>query len=253
MQPINEESENNSEEMNSKNIEIPQLPDEIVNSFSIDNQNNYKIIINFLIGESRIISQETNDYINKKNAYDKLNKFKESGEFSHYNNILEQICKQEDNRTNQYLKDIQSKSNIFEMIKKNCKENFDFILKYYNRNNVVNNKLGVLLTHIDDYNKYFNKKKNNNITAFKRADNNIENILNNTFAIDKTNDRLYNFSNNEILLNNTINNENSNSRNTNNVLFLSRTNNRLLNSNKFSNISQSTNFNTKFLNSHSHF
>ena len=122
------------------------------------------------------------------------------------------------------------------MIKKNCKENFDFILKYYNRNNVVNNKLGVLLTHIDDYNKYFNKKKNNNITAFKRADNNIENILNNTFAIDKTNDRLYNFSNNEILLNNTINNENSNSRNTNNVLFLSLTNNRLLNSNKFSNI-----------------
>jgi hypothetical protein len=255
MQPINEESELNSEErnINNININIPQLPDEIVNTFSIENLNNYKTIINFLISESRNILQEQDSYIDKKNAYNKLNQFKESGEFSHYNNILEQICKQEDSRANQYLKDIQSKLNIFEMIQKNCKENFDFILKYYNRNNVVNNKLGVLITHIDDYYKYFKSKKNNNINAFKRIDDNIENILNNTFTIDRRSDRLYNFNNNENILNNTINNENFNIRNNiNNASFLNHNNNRLYNQN-YSDVSKSSTFNRKLFNSYSHF
>jgi hypothetical protein len=255
MQPINEESELNSEErnINNININIPQLPDEIVNTFSIENLNNYKTIINFLISESRNILKEQDSYIDKKNAYNKLNQFKESGEFSQYNNILEQICKQEDSRANQYLKDIQSKLNIFEMIQKNCKENFDFILKYYNRNNVVNNKLGVLITHIDDYYKYLKSKKNNNINAFKRIDDNIENILNNTFTIDRRSDRLYNFNNNENILNNTINNENSNIRkNINNVSFLNHNNNRLYNQN-YSDVSKSSTFNRKLFNSYSHF
>jgi hypothetical protein len=255
MQPINEESELNSEErnINNININIPQLPDEIVNTFSIENLNNYKTIINFLISESRNILKEQDSYIDKKNAYNKLNQFKESGEFSHYNNILEQICKQEDSRANQYLKDIQSKLNIFEMIQKNCKENFDFILKYYNRNNVVNNKLGVLITHIDDYYKYFKSKKNNNINAFKRIDDNIENILNNTFTIDRRSDRLYNFNNNENILNNTINNENFNIRNNiNNASFLNHHNNRLYNQN-YSDVSKSSTFNRKLFNSYSHF
>ena len=265
MQPINEESEINSDDMNinnnNNNISIPQLPDEIVNSFSIENQNNYKTIINFLISESRNILQEQDAYINKKNAYNKLSQFKESGEFSHYNNILEQICKQEDSRASQYLKDIQSKLNIFEMIKKNCNENFNFILKYYNRNNVVNNKLGVLITHIDDYFKFFKSKKNNNMNTFKRVDNNIENILNNTFTIEKRNERLYNFNNNENVLNktlsnNTLNNENINNRNnniSNTSSFLNQNNNRFFNSNNFFNTSKSTNFKTTFLNSYSHF
>jgi hypothetical protein len=139
------------------------------------------------------------------------------------------------------------------MIQKNCKENFDFILKYYNRNNVVNNKLGVLITHIDDYYKYFKSKKNSNINAFKRIDDNIENILNNTFTIDRRSDRLYNFNNNENILNNTINNENSNIRkNINNVSFLNLNNNRLYNQN-YSDVSKSSTFNRKLFNSYSHF
>lgn len=147
------------------------------------------------------------------------------------------------------------------MIKKNCNENFNFILKYYNRNNVVNNKLGVLITHIDDYFKFFKSKKNNNMNTFKRVDNNIENILNNTFTIEKRNERLYNFNNNENVLNktlsnNTLNNENINNRNnniSNTSSFLNQNNNRFFNSNNFFNTSKSTNFKTTFLNSYSHF
>jgi hypothetical protein len=229
MQPINEEAEINSDEINISNINIniPEIPNNIVGNFNIDCARNYKLIYNFLVEESKKILEEENNYFNKKNANIKLDILKQSGEYSQYNNILDQISRQEDNRANQYLKEIQSKSNIFDIIKKNCEENFKFILNYPNRTNIVSNKLEVLIKHIDDYNKHFNKRKYNNMNEFNKS--NIENILNNTFTIEKRNNLYYNNipNNNENLLNNTLNVDN--------------TNNRLFNS-----ISKSTNFNSRF-------
>ena len=147
---------------------------------------------------------------------------KESGEFPQYNGILEQISRQEDNKANQYLKDIQSKSNIFDMIKNNCEENFKFILNYPDRNNIVSNKLNVLIKHIDEYKKHYNSKIYND----KKFDinSNIENILNNTFTIEQRN-----YNNNESILNN--------------ISYLDRTNNLFYNT-----TSKSINFNSKFFN-----
>lgn len=259
MQPINEESELNSDDIYG-NIDIPQLPDEIINQFSKENFRNYKIIINFLNEESKNILQEKDNYLNKKNANNKLNIIKESGDFSQYNNVLEEICKRENNKTNQYLKDLQSKSNIFELIKNNCQENFDFILKYYNRNNIVNNKLGVLITHINDYRKHFYSKKYNHMDTFDTNNSNIDNILNNTFNIERRNDRLYNLQSNENILITNLNNNDSTSSNMSNVnnilnntnLNLNQNNNRLFYSSNFSNTAKSTAFNSKFFNTFSH-
>ena len=219
MQPINEEVELNSQEINIENINIniPQLPSNIINNFNLENIRNYKIISNFLIEESRNLLQEQSNYYNKKNANNKLNILRESGEYSQYNNIFEQISRQEQSKANHYLKEIQSKSSIFEMIKNNCEENFNFIFKYPDRNNVINNKLSVLIKHIEDYNKHFNSKKNKNTNYFDRT-NNIENIMNNTFTIDKRNNELYyrNF-NESILTNSIMNNDRINNRLINNT------------------------------------
>jgi hypothetical protein len=236
MQPINEEAELNSDEINISNINlnIPKIPNNIVNNFNIDSVRNYKIINNFLVEESKKLLEEENNYYNKKNANNKLNILKQSGEYSQYNNILDQISRQEDNRANQYLKEIQSKSNIFDIIKKNCEENFKFILNYPDRSNIVSNKLEVLIKHIEDYNKHFNKRRYNNIDELDR-NNNIENILNNTFTTEKRHNLYYNNipNNNESLLNNTIN--------------FDKANNRLFNS-----TSKSSNFNSRFYNTFNH-
>lgn len=231
--PINEQEEINCEinlslsnVNNINNIIIPRLPSDVVNIFNIECQNKYKIIINFLIEESNNIIKEQNNYYNKKNANNKLTILKESGEFPQYNGILEQISRQEDNKVNQYLKDIQSKSNIFDMIKNNCEENFNFILNYPDRSNIVSNKLNVLVKHIDEYKKHYNSK----IYIDKKFDinSNIENILNNTFTIEQRN-----YNNNESILNN--------------ISYLDRTNNRFYNT-----ASKSSNFNSKFFNTFNH-
>ena len=230
IQPINEQEELNNNEI--MNVNIPELPNNIVKNFNNECITNYRTIKNFLIGESQKIQQEQNNYYNKKEANNKLNILKESGEYAKYNYILDEINRQEDNKAIQYLKEIQSKSNIFDMIKNNCEENFNFILNYPNNINIVTNKLEVLVKHINDYNKHFNTKKYN-INIFDKR-NNIENILNNTFAIDKKNINLYRITNNnESLLNNTMN--------------FGLTNNRLLNS-----TSKSTNFNSRFNNTFKH-
>ena len=72
-------------------------------------------------------------------------------------------------------------------------------MKYNNKSNIINNKLGILITHIEDYNKHFNTRKNNNIYSINKSQN-IDNILNNTFQI---NNRNYN---QQMLLNNTFSN-----------------------------------------------
>ena len=184
--PIKEDSEYNLVSTNFGDINIPQIPNEILNNFNAENIRNYKLIINFLINEYQQILQEHKIYYNRSNANQKLDNLKESGEYSKYNYIFEQISKQENDKNRQYLKDIESKKKVLELIRSNCEESFNFIFKYCNKDNIINNKLRVLITHIEDYNGHFNSKKfhskNNNI-----INDNLQNLLNNTFQIERNN------------------------------------------------------------------
>jgi hypothetical protein len=197
--PIKEDLESNLLSTDFNYINIPQLPNEILNNLNSENIQNYKLVMNFLINEYNQISEEQNNYFNRNNANQKLNLLKESGEFAKYNHIFEQISKQENDRNKQYLKDIESKKKILELIKNNYEESFNFIIKYYNNSNIVNNKLRVLITHIEDYNRHFNSKRRNFTNNNNTSNDNLQNLLNNTFQIERN----YNQQN---LFNNTFTN-----------------------------------------------
>ena len=192
--PINEELFENDNS-------IPHLPNDILNSFSPLSIKKYNIIINFLITESKNISEHLDTYNRKKKSQNKLDILLESGEFCRYNNILNQISKEENNKYNQYYKYIVSKSKIFEMFKKNCEENFHFIQKYSDRNNMIISKLNQLINYIEDYNiQYYDKNKFNNYNDLMK-NNNAENIFNGTFNIDSKENNLYsnNFNENNFI------------------------------------------------------
>ena len=199
--PIKEDIESNLSSANLNYINIPQLPNEIVNNLNSENIQNYKLVMNFLINEYNQISEEQNNYFNRNNANQKLNLLKESGEFAKYNHIFEQISKQENDRNKQYLKDIESKKKVLELIKNNYEESFNFIIKYYNNSNIVNNKLRVLITHIEDYNKHFNSKRRNFTNNNNSTNDNLQNLLNNTFQIERRNYNQQNILNNTFINN----------------------------------------------------
>ena len=190
-----EEIKQNIATININNTNIPILKNEILSNLNQNSIRNYKIIIDFLSNESQKILEEQNSYYNKNDANEKLNMLKERREYSKYNQIFEQIYKQEIDKNKHYYKDIESKKSVLELIKNNCIESFNFISRYYNKSNLVNNKLSVLITHIEDYKKHFNSKKYNMNNTFNRSQN-IENLLNNTFHIDR-----YNFAKENILNN----------------------------------------------------
>ena len=171
-----------------------------LNTFSPLCIKKYNIIINFLISESKNISEQLDIYNRKKNSKNKLDILLESGEFYMYNNILNQISKEENTKYNDYYKYIVSRSKIFEMFKKNCAENFNFIQKYSDRNNMVISKLNQLINHIEDYNiQYSYKNKFNNYNSLIK--NNIENIFNGTCNLDFKENNLYsnNFNENNFI------------------------------------------------------
>ena len=201
MQSINEEVEPNTNRIDEDDINVPQLPSDIVNSLTVENMSNYKIIADFLIDESKNFLREQNLYYQKMEENSKLNSLGQNGELAQYQGVLERIRKQENSKMNQCLKDIQTKSNLFEIIKHNCEENFNFIMKYYNKPNFVSNKLRVLVTHIQDYKSNFYSQKAQNENIFSK-NNNVEHLLNNTFSI---NNRSNNFNNSQNIFNNTMN------------------------------------------------
>ena len=168
----------------SNNIRIPEISKQLLEKLSEDNLKKYNIIQEFLINESKNITDEYNLYSQKKNSENKINILYQSGEFSQYNNILNRICQEENDKTNQYFRNINSKLNIFELLKKNIRDNFIFIEKYFDKINIVNNKFNQIMNNIEEYknNLYgVNKILGRRNTYYK---NNIENMLNNTFNIE---------------------------------------------------------------------
>ena len=65
--PIKEDIESNLLSTDFNYINIPQLPNEILNNLNSENIQNYKLVINFLINEYKQISEEQNNYFNRNN------------------------------------------------------------------------------------------------------------------------------------------------------------------------------------------
>ena len=175
----------NINNIDSNNITIPEISKQILDKTSKENLQKYNVISEFLLNESKNITEELNLYSQKKNSENKINILYQSGEFPQYNNILNRICQEENDKTNQYFRNINSKSKIFELLKKNIKDNYSFIEKYYDRTNIVDNKFDQILNNIEEYKNNFYGSHNifgkKNTSYYKSY--NTENILNNTFNL----------------------------------------------------------------------
>ena len=146
--------------------------------------------------ESKNIKEELKSCDKQKSSKNKFDILRETGQFSQYNNIFNRLSLEENNKLNLYLRSINAKEKGFEMIKKNCEENFGFIGKYSDRSSIVISKLNELINRIEDYNiKYMNR----NIYEY----NNIENAMNNTMNIGNIN-----IMNDNSFINNTFHSQN---------------------------------------------
>ena len=176
------------------NIIIPELNSEFIEKLSPDNIQKYNFIREFFILESKKIMDELNIYNEKKDSEDKLNILFKSDEFHQYSNILNRIYEEENDKTNQYFRNINSKNKIFEILKKNCQDNFNFIEKYCDKKNIVDNKFNQIMNNIEEYknNFYGNNNKLNNRNYFYKTGKKIriENMMNNTFNMDYRNNYL---------------------------------------------------------------
>jgi hypothetical protein len=197
--PIDEEESKDNENIsqnNNINDSVPQLSNNILDKFSPDCIKKYNIIINFLMEESKNIKEELKSCDKQKSSKNKFDILRETGQFSQYNNIFKRLSLEENNKLNLYLRSINAKEKGFEMIKKNCEENFGFIGKYSDRSSIVISKLNELINRIEDYNiKYMNR----NIYEY----NNIENAMNNTMNIGNIN-----IMNDNSFINNTFHSQN---------------------------------------------
>ena len=201
--------------IDSNKISIPEIQKQILENLSKENLQKYNIITDFLINESKNITEELNLYSQKKNSENKISILYQSGEFSQYNNILNRICQEENDKTNQYFRNINSKSKIYEFLKKNIKDNYAFIEKYYDKINIVDSKFNQIMNNIEEYKNNFYGM--NNIFASKNNSyykNNIDNMLNNTFNLGDYKSNNYNKYFNEISFVSTM--YNSEYRNTKN-------------------------------------
>ena len=197
--PIDEEESKDNENIsqnNNINDSMPQLSNNILDKFSPDCIKKYNIIINFLMEESKNIKEELKSCDKQKSSKNKFDILRETGQFSQYNNIFNRLSLEENNKLNLYLRSINAKEKGFEMIKKNCEENFGFIGKYSDRSSIVISKLNELINRVEDYNiKYMNR----NIYEY----NNIENAMNNTMNIGNIN-----IMNDNSFINNTFHSQN---------------------------------------------
>ena len=190
---INNTTNEINNNINNNKITIPEISKDLLDKLSKDNLYKYNIIQDFLINESKNIINELNLYSQKKNSENRINILYQSGEFAQYNNIFNRIFQEENDKTNQYFRSINSKSKIFEILKKNIKDNFIFIEKYSDKINIVNNKFNQIMNNIEEYkNNYYGVNKIIGRRSNPYYKNNIENMMNNTFNIESNNRNYYN-------------------------------------------------------------
>ena len=196
-------SPNNIQNINSQNNNInpeddyPTLPDEILNMFSDELIEIYNKINQFLVEESNKIDNEIEELEKRGKTNQKLEEIQNNDELNQYNMYFSQIYSNEKNIMNKVKKNIEKKLKIYNIIKKNCEDTFNFICNNTYRENVFKHKLNTLLMHINDYyqmNNYNTKSlddlNNINLPSNKSYTININrntNLLNN-YNYNKIND-----------------------------------------------------------------
>lgn len=160
-----EESELNRESIFNPNDIIPQLREDIVDSFSDELSKLYNKINKFLIEESSKITEEIKEINRTKDMNKKVKDLKDNEDYNEYNEKLSQIYSKEEINSNKKEKNLEDKLKIFNMIKSYCEDAFNFISNNSDRQDVCKDKLNMLLSHIDDYNKNYsnNNKKDINL------------------------------------------------------------------------------------------
>ena len=143
--------DNNLENNINEDNDIPKLSDEILNEFSDDLIDIYNKINQFLIEELNRIDEEIMENEKRKQASKSLEEIKNSDELNQYNTYFSQIYSNERNIMNKTKKNIESRLKIYNIIKRNCEDTFNFISNNSYRQNIFRYKLNTLLTHINDY------------------------------------------------------------------------------------------------------
>jgi hypothetical protein len=133
--------------------DIPELPEEVLNSFSQELSSIYNEIRDFLIKETNNINNEIIDLDKKNEIHNKLEELKSSGELEQYNDLFNQIYTNERVNSNKSKKIIENKLKILNMIKIHCDETFNFICNNITRQDIFKSKLDILLNNIKNYKK----------------------------------------------------------------------------------------------------
>ena len=187
---------NNNNLFNLRNIQI--LPKEISNNFSNEDFRLYSKILNFLNEESLKLIKESEIIEKKKNLQNDLNFLNETGEMIEFNEMISKEKMKDFNKEKNHKEKIE----IFNIIKENSEDAFNFILNNPNRKEIVKDKFNLILGNINDYKKTFSNFYDNNNLRFysterkKESDRkNKEDFLNFNYHNYKSKDFGMNFSN----------------------------------------------------------
>ena len=200
---INKNIENNNINSMNNNLDNsgPFLPDEVINAFSSELRDIYSNINQFLVNEPIKISQEIEELNRKKDTNKKLKDLRDTEELNEYNDLFNQIYTNVKDNSNRTKKKLELKLKVFNMIKLNCEETFNFICNNSYRPNIFKDKLNILLTHINDYYTTYNSKNNNSTINLNP---NYMSIINNGNQIYNANSLNTRYGNN-LIENNKIN------------------------------------------------
>jgi hypothetical protein len=133
----------------------------------------------------------------KKNLQNDLNYLNETGEMIEFNEMISKEKMKDFNKEKNHKEKIE----IFNIIKENSEDAFNFILNNPNRKEIVKDKFNLILGNINDYKKTFNNFYDNNNLFYsterkKESDRkNKEDFLNFNYHNYKSKDFGMNFSN----------------------------------------------------------
>ena len=191
---------------------IPELPVEILNSFSPELLSAYNSIEDFLIQETNKINDEIKELDKKRETNNKLEELKNSGELEQYNDLFNHIFTNEKENSNKTKKIIEGRLKILNMIKIHCDETFNFICNNLTRQDIFKSKLDLLLININNYNNYYKNNRNDSFLSdsFNLNRNRIDNNYSrNNILSNRSNNYNYNIDSNYYRSNNYNNNNNS--------------------------------------------
>lgn len=161
-------NKNETENINYKLDDIPQLNEASRLNLSNENFYLYNEIIGFLKKEYESLNEKINKLKNKNFCSQQLNSIKDSIEFKKYQNIFNEIYKEENKKKEEISKEISLQKDNLNKIINECNIIFDNInLEKINSDNINDQFKGILR----NINKYYNNQENNNVKKSSSVDN----------------------------------------------------------------------------------